>query len=86
MGDSYREPGTRFACCRLMKDYTIYCLARGVRLLAAQSVEASDDEQALGAAGRLRQGTKREVWDGSRLVGRIEVDPLTADLVDLREG
>lgn len=70
----------------MKKDYTIYCLAEGVRLLAAQSVEAPDDDQALVAAARFQQGTKREVWYGSRLVGRIEVDPLTRDFADHRYG
>lgn len=67
---------------RVMKDYTIYCLAKGARLVAARSVKAPDDEQALAAAGRLQHGTKREVWFGSRLIGRIEVDPLTTDFAD----
>ena len=69
-----------------MKDYTIYCLAKGVRLVAARSVTAPDDEQALVVASRLQQGTKREVWSGSQLIGKIEVDPLTADFADHRDG
>ena len=86
MGGSYREPRKAFVCRWVMKDYTIYCLAKGVRLIAARSVRVPDDERALAVAARLQQGTKREVWFGSRLIGKIEVDPLTNDFADHQGG
>lgn len=56
-----------------MSDYTIYSLS-GIRLIAAESIQAEDDARALSAAAKLQAGTKREVWDGDRLVGKIELD------------
>ena len=58
-----------------MKEYAIYCLAGGVRLVAAEWIFATDDDDALATAAGLRRGLKREVWQGGRLVGQIEMDP-----------
>lgn len=60
-----------------MKEYAIYCLAEGVRLVAAEWIEAKDDDEALATAAALRRGVKREVWQGDRMVGHIEMDPGT---------
>ena len=58
-----------------MKEYAIYCLAEGIRLVAAEWIEASDDDEALATAATMRRGVKREVWQGDRMVGQIEMDP-----------
>lgn len=63
-----------------MKEYAIYCLAGDIRLVAAEWIEASSDEDALATAAALRRGVKREVWQGDRLVGQIEMDPDAASL------
>lgn len=65
-----------------MGDYTIYCFA-GVRLVAAEGIQAADDDQALASAARLYSGVLREVWQGDRFVGTIELDPDPDSIAEL---
>lgn len=43
--------------------------------MAAEAIHADDDESALASAAKLHPGVEREIWQGDRLVGRIQVDP-----------
>lgn len=59
-----------------MRTYRVYCLDGVSRFIAAEWIEAEDDDHALRIAAQLRVGLHREIWDRKRLVGRVELDPL----------
>jgi hypothetical protein len=58
-----------------MTAYRVYCLDGASHFIAAEWIEADDDDHALDVAAQLKIGLRREVWDRDRLIGRIEIDP-----------
>jgi hypothetical protein len=55
-------------------EYKIYCLDSAHRLMSAISVKAVGDHEALHLAKQISVGSLREVWNGNRLIGRIDED------------
>jgi hypothetical protein len=56
-----------------MPDYQVYVVDDAGRILAAPEVVTCDDDQrALRKAKSLANGHDLEVWQGARIVGRIE--------------
>jgi hypothetical protein len=51
--------------------YRLYCLDGVDKVASAEWIEAADDQAAIGTAEGLRAGRKCELWQGSRLVGRL---------------
>lgn len=54
-----------------MGTYRLYCLDGIGKVASAEWIEAPDDEAAIATASRLRDGRLCELWQGSRLVGRV---------------
>lgn len=57
-----------------MPAYRVYCLDGAGKVWAAEWIEAADDAAALEAAREFDQAVRCEVWQGQRLVGRVEHD------------
>ena len=56
-----------------MANYRIYCLDGADKVASAGWVEADDDEAAVALVEQRHDGYKCEVWDGTRLVARIDL-------------
>lgn len=57
-----------------MPAYRVYCLDGAKKVQRAEWLEAADDESALEAAGQLTDALQCEVWQGQRLVGRVDLN------------
>ena len=55
-----------------MPAYRVYCLDGAGKVWAAEWIEAEDDSAALDAARTIEQAVHTEVWQGQRLIGRVE--------------
>ena len=55
-----------------MGTYRLYCLDGVDSVASAQWIEADDDSAALDAADELRDGRTCELWEGKRLVARLD--------------
>jgi hypothetical protein len=55
-----------------MSNYRVYCYAGGGRLWADDQLEAGDDDQAITSARAMKDVIEAEVWQGHRLVARVE--------------
>ena len=55
-----------------MSAYRVYCLDGAGKVLAAEWIEAETDSAALDSARRFERAVRAEVWQGQRLVGRVE--------------
>jgi hypothetical protein len=53
--------------------YRIYCLDGANKVDSAEWVEANDDQAAIAIVSERHQGHKCEVWDGKRLVARLDL-------------
>jgi hypothetical protein len=61
-----------FRGCESVTKYRLYCISPDGRVLGpAESLEASDDKEALKAVKALMRPTKCEVWQRTRFVGEI---------------
>ena len=58
-----------------MRAYRLYRIDGAGKFWAADWIEADGDEQAVIAARELKRRSRCEVWQGSRLVARLDVDP-----------
>jgi hypothetical protein len=56
----------------VMTAYRVYCLDGAGKVWAARWIDAADDSAALDAARRLHEAVECEVWQGQRLVGRVQ--------------
>lgn len=60
-----RQPGAAH-----VKSYRVYCFDGASRITAAESIQATTDEEAMDAGRKLFECFRIEVWDRDRLVGR----------------
>jgi hypothetical protein len=59
--------------------YRLYCLDARGHISMAEWIEATDDQDAIRQAQTLkRDAQKCEVWDGNRLVARLDSQDLVA--------
>ncbi len=58
-----------------MSAYRLYHIDGGGRFSAAEWIEADSDEAALDAARGLGKSIAGELWQGQRLIGRIDSGP-----------
>lgn len=56
-----------------MAHYRIYCLDGADRVASADWIEAGDDAAAIAGVRERWAGYKCELWDGKRLVGRVDL-------------
>ena len=56
-----------------MGHYRIYCLDGADKVASAGWIEAGDDEAAIALMREKYDGFKCELWDGKRLVARIDL-------------
>lgn len=56
-----------------MTNYRVYCLDGAGKVASAGWVEADDDDAAIALVEQRHAGYKCEVWDGKRLVARIDL-------------
>lgn len=52
--------------------YRLYCLDGANKVASADWIDADDDEGAIEAAKERLDGHECEVWQGSRLVARLD--------------
>jgi hypothetical protein len=55
-----------------VETYRLYCLDGLDKVASAEWIEAKDDEAAIEAAEGMHHGRKCELWQGGRLVARID--------------
>ena len=58
-----------------MPSYRVYCLDGAGKVWAAEWIEAGDDAAALKSARQFTEAVQCEVWQGQRLVGRVDLKP-----------
>jgi len=58
-----------------MPAYRVYCLDGAGKVWAAEWIEAADDSSALDSARQFKSAVRCEVWQGQRLVGRVDLKP-----------
>ncbi|HKX91858.1 MAG TPA: hypothetical protein VJM15_05460 [Sphingomicrobium sp.] len=56
-----------------MGHYRLYCLDGAGRVETAEWIEAADDQAAIAAASAGHQGRKCELWQGGRMVARLDL-------------
>ena len=63
-----------------MPAYRVYCLDGAGKVWAAEWIEAEDDAAAIEAARKFDKAVRCEVWQGQKLIGRVEPDrPMPID-------
>jgi hypothetical protein len=55
-----------------MPAYRMYCLDGAGKVWAAEWIEADDDAAALEIAREFKDAVRCEVWQGQRLLGRVQ--------------
>jgi hypothetical protein len=58
-----------------MPAYRVYCLDGAGKVWAAEWIEADDDAAATDSARQFKTAVCCEVWQGQRLVGRVDLKP-----------
>jgi hypothetical protein len=58
--------------CR-MSGYRLYCLDGVNKVASAEWIEADDDAAAIEEAKRMHPGYQCELWQGTRLVARLDL-------------
>jgi hypothetical protein len=56
-----------------VSDYRLYCLDGVNKVASADWIEADDDQTAIEAATERHDGHECEVWQGQRLVARLDL-------------
>ena len=62
-----------------MPAYRVYCLDGTGKVWAAEWIEADDDAAAIQSARQFKSAVRCEVWNGQRLVGRVDLTPSKGD-------
>ena len=60
------------------RSYRVYCFDAARKLVYADTLEASSDEEAIAKAEASGFGDKCELWDGKRLVAQLEASRRSA--------
>jgi hypothetical protein len=55
-----------------LKTYRVYCLDAAQRMVTADWIEAASDEEAIARAEADGFGSKCEIWEGQRLVAKLD--------------
>ena len=55
-----------------METYRLYCLDGVGKVASAEWIEADDDDAAIATAEAIGKGRSCELWQGERLVARIQ--------------
>lgn len=58
-----------------MSAYRVYCLDGAGKVWAAEWIEADDDAAALESARQFTKAVQCEVWQGQRMVDRVNLKP-----------
>jgi len=58
--------------------YRVYSLDGSGRYLSTEWIDADSDESAIAAVRSSKPGSKCEIWDGQRMVTKIEPTRLSA--------
>lgn len=53
--------------------YRLYCLDGANKVASAEWIEADDDYAAIEVAKEMHDGRECEVWQGRRLIGRLDL-------------
>lgn len=61
-----------------LKTYRVYCFDAAQKILSADLLNAADDKDAIAQAYAMGFGTKCEIWDGHRLVARLQAERMQA--------
>ncbi len=56
------------------RTYRVYCYDSVRNLVSSDLIEASSDEDAVAKAEAAGFGTKCEIWEGDRLVAKLEAE------------
>lgn len=56
-----------------MGHYRVYCLDGAGKVASAEWIEASDDEAAIEDVRQTHEGEKCELWEGRRLIARLDL-------------
>ena len=57
-----------------VKTYRVYCYDAAHKVVTADWIEASSDEEAIAKAQAAGFASKCEIWDGRRLVAMLEAE------------
>lgn len=60
------------------KTYRVYCYDGASKVVTADFIKASSDEEAIAKAEARGFGSKCEIWDGKRLVAQLGQERLKA--------
>lgn len=60
------------------KRYRVYCYDGASKVVTADFIKASSDEEAIAKAEARGFGSKCEIWDGKRLVAQLGQERLKA--------
>lgn len=58
-----------------MADYRLYCLDGASKVASAEWIDADDDSAAIAVARERFDGYECEVWQGKRLIARLDFRP-----------
>jgi hypothetical protein len=61
-----------------IKTYRVYCYDGARKIVTADFVEASSDEEAIAEAEARDFGSRCELWDGKRLVAELQEERRSA--------
>jgi len=59
------------------KKYRVYCYDAANKMVTADWIEAPSDEEVIARVEAAGFGTKCEIWEGKRLVARLEAERRT---------
>jgi hypothetical protein len=57
-----------------LKTYRVYCYDAQMKTVSSNLIEAANDEDAVAQAEAHGFGSKCEIWEGNRLVAKLEED------------
>jgi hypothetical protein len=61
-----------------LKTYRMYCYDAQMKTVSSDLIQAANDEEAIAQAEVRGFGSKCEIWEGNRLVAKLEQERRTA--------